>query len=525
MIGGFETHPAADIFPMMDEAAYAELVADMKEHGLRLPIVRWWSTRPDGTRQQQILDGRNRLRACSDARVTPRFQDVDDATVPDPYAYAISANLARRHLTEAQRAMIAARVYEVYAERAKGRALEGNAKGGKTKSGANLPQTSDRGPRARDEAAAALGVGARSVDHARAVQATGDAGLIGMVDAGQVAVSAAAAVAKLPAEQREEVVARGPSAVKAAAKEQREHQGAPLSEEQREAIVKLMRSGWTRAHVAERFRVAPMEVDAVMAAASVEDEEPEVPDVFQSEAASSKSDLELLDDAPEEDTSSTLPPGERDLAHDQWWTPPELAAEMVRLAGVQPGDHVLEPSAGAGAIVEALLRAGATVEAHELDPRWAMYLRICGRHHVSHDPRWTSGQVDVVEGNYLEAPAAEPPGDWQRAFKRAVINPPYKGGLDGLFLGRVLDEADVVVALLRVNALCGQERYRTVWEKHGGRCAAIHPLVIRPDFTGSDRGGEGQGAKSDFVVLVFGAEDLGERAPVRHLADRYGGRA
>ncbi len=40
-----------------------------------------------------------------------------------------------------------------------------------------------------------------------------------------------------------------------------------------------------------------------------------------------------------------------------------------------------------------------------------------------------------------------------------------------------------------------------------------------------DRGPVAAGYDSDFVVLVFGREDLGERAPVRHLVARYGGRA
>lgn len=319
----------------------------------------------------------------------------------------------------------------------------------------------------------------------------------------------------------------------------------PIAAHVVEGIRSMARGGWSVERIARNYRMGVDEVNAVLSGAPLVVEECDTCGELETEcscdAESPSSDVE------ESDAGEHQPPPARDLAHDQWWTPPELAREMVRLAGVQPGDHVLEPSAGAGAIVEALLEAGATVEAHELDPRWASYLRICGRHDVSDDPRWTSGQVDLQEGNYLVSePAAERVrypqletarrgerlakgatrrGAGSRAFARAVINPPYKDGQDGLFLGRVLDEADVVVALLRVNALCGQGRYERVWSRHGGRCTRVLPLVIRPDFTGSDRGSEGSGAKSDFVVLVFGAEDLGERAPVRHLAARYGGKA
>lgn len=284
---------------------------------------------------------------------------------------------------------------------------------------------------------------------------------------------------------------------------QREHKGKQLAADDHAAMRALRTGGWSREALGERFRVELHEVDRI-----------------------------LKEQAPPQD--GTPAAGERDIAQDQWWTPAALAQVMVELAGVQPGDHVLEPSAGSGAIVEALLAAGATVEAHEKDPRWAAYLRICGRHEVDEDPRWMSGQVDLYEGDYLASP---PPAErvWPdlettvqprrggARFVRAVINPPYKDGLDGLFLARALEEADHVVALLRVNALCGQDRYRRVWEKHGGRCTKVLPLVIRPDFTGSDRGSEGNGAKSDFVVLVFGAEDLGERAPMRHLTQRFGG--
>lgn len=51
-------------------------------------------------------------------------------------------------------------------------------------------------------------------------------------------------------------------------------------------------------------------------------------------------------------------------------TPPQLAAELVRRAGVGAGMRVLEPSAGNGAIVRAILAAGCqSVAAVELDQR------------------------------------------------------------------------------------------------------------------------------------------------------------
>ena len=95
------THPAADLFPVLEGPAFDALAADIQAHGLRVPIV----IHPDGT----LLDGRNRLRACEAVGVTPAFETWTGelGTETD---YVISLNLARRHLDESQRAMVAARL-------------------------------------------------------------------------------------------------------------------------------------------------------------------------------------------------------------------------------------------------------------------------------------------------------------------------------------------------------------------------------------------------------------------------------
>jgi hypothetical protein len=86
-------HDAAGIFPMMDAARYAELVADIGTNGLVHPIVLC-----DG----KILDGRNRYRACLEAKVEPKFIDF----AGNPFDYAWSANAQRRDLVAEQRAAI-----------------------------------------------------------------------------------------------------------------------------------------------------------------------------------------------------------------------------------------------------------------------------------------------------------------------------------------------------------------------------------------------------------------------------------
>lgn len=91
-----EIHPAAAMFPLLDGKQFDDFVADIEKHGLAKPI----ELLPDGA----LIDGRNRLRACEELRIEPKFVTVSPES---PAAYAISANKHRRHLTSAQRAAIA----------------------------------------------------------------------------------------------------------------------------------------------------------------------------------------------------------------------------------------------------------------------------------------------------------------------------------------------------------------------------------------------------------------------------------
>ncbi|WP_435059126.1 ParB N-terminal domain-containing protein [Streptomyces sp. bgisy060] len=82
---------------MLDEEELQALADDIREHGLRKPVVL------DST--GRILDGKNRLRACEIASVEPTYTTYDG---DDARAYVLSANSRRRHLTKGQLAMIAA---------------------------------------------------------------------------------------------------------------------------------------------------------------------------------------------------------------------------------------------------------------------------------------------------------------------------------------------------------------------------------------------------------------------------------
>src|SRR3954463_11995565 len=92
-------HEAANLFPMMDEAALTELAADIKANGLRDPIWR----HPDG----RIIDGRNRWLACQRGGVECRARTYSPE-VETIIPFVVSRNRHRRHLTTAQRAAVAA---------------------------------------------------------------------------------------------------------------------------------------------------------------------------------------------------------------------------------------------------------------------------------------------------------------------------------------------------------------------------------------------------------------------------------
>jgi len=173
-MSALEFHPLADIFPLVEGAEFDELVADIREHGLHEPIVVF---------EDKILDGRNRYRACEAAGLEPTFTVY---TGDDPVAYVISLNLRRRHLSESQRAMVAAKLATL-------------------KLGDN--QHSEGLPIGRSSEL--LTVGERSVARAREVQEYGAPELIHAVEQGAVSVSAAADVAMLPQQNQREIVARG----------------------------------------------------------------------------------------------------------------------------------------------------------------------------------------------------------------------------------------------------------------------------------------------------------------------------
>jgi len=114
-------------------------------------------------------------------------------------------------------------------------------------------------------------------------------------------------------------------------------------------------------------------------------------------------------------------------------TPPTLAVYAVSLAGIRPGDRVLEPSAGTGSLVDALVAEGARVTALELQGDRAAYLRAA----------WAPRGVNVRAGDFL-AYMAENLADDGGPFDAVVMNPPFSVG------GRRYTDVDHVRHALRL---------------------------------------------------------------------------
>ena len=183
----YNPHPLANIFPLMAADEYVALKSDIRQYGLREAI---WIL--DG----QILDGRNRFKACQEVGVTPILKEYEG---DDPTAFVVSLNLKRRHLSESQRAMVAAKLANM--PRGGDRPSEKDS----NFESANLP---NRIPEiSQSEAANLLNVSPRSLRTANKVKEQAEPELVEAVANGQVSVSAAAMATALPREEQQAIMA------------------------------------------------------------------------------------------------------------------------------------------------------------------------------------------------------------------------------------------------------------------------------------------------------------------------------
>jgi ParB-like chromosome segregation protein Spo0J len=97
-IGDYLVHPAAQLFPLLDEASedFAKLKNSIADHGQQVPIV---------VRDGVLLDGRNRLRACLALGILANVEEYSGTLLPSELVGDL--NLNRRHdLSPEERARI-----------------------------------------------------------------------------------------------------------------------------------------------------------------------------------------------------------------------------------------------------------------------------------------------------------------------------------------------------------------------------------------------------------------------------------
>lgn len=200
--------------------------------------------------------------------------------------------------------------------------------------------------------------------------------------------------------------------------------------------------------------------------------------------------------------TATAPTTPEDLS--QWFTPRDLATDLVEWAGIKDTPQVtgppfvLEPSAGDGAFVEPLLLAGCRVVANDIDPK--MVARMTERF-GNHPGLITLEVSDFIDlgSNVGRAP---PQFDW------VVLNPPYENGQDTAHIALACEIGQRVLALVRTPALHGVERYERIWSRYPVAKVAILPA--RPSFflAGKATGGP----RHDFCAVVI---DKGHVGPAR----------
>jgi hypothetical protein len=174
-IAGYSVHPAADIFPLIEGAEFDSFCEDIGTHGLMDPVI-------IDAASGQLIDGRNRVRACGRLGIEVAETRYHGA---DVVHFVISHNLHRRHLTDSQRAMIAGKLAT------------------RTRGGLSYER-----PPSTSEAAALLGVRVGTVGRAKVIHRDGTPDLVDLVSAGKAPVATAARVAELSSDQQDDYAAR-----------------------------------------------------------------------------------------------------------------------------------------------------------------------------------------------------------------------------------------------------------------------------------------------------------------------------
>ena len=172
-------HTLAKLFPPMSDYEFELLQDDIKTNGCHTPLWLY---------DDMIIDGRHRFAACEELGITPEYKTFA-GTEEEMLAFVISQNLHRRHLSETQRATVAAELANM---------TIGNPKGKKTTTSITQPTS-----------ARMLNVSQRSLSSAKVIKDNGSPLLKDKVAKGEITVSAGEKISKLPYEKQDKAIKKG----------------------------------------------------------------------------------------------------------------------------------------------------------------------------------------------------------------------------------------------------------------------------------------------------------------------------
>lgn len=188
----------------------------------------------------------------------------------------------------------------------------------------------------------------------------------------------------------------------------------------------------------------------------------------------------------------------------QFFTPPALALRMVGSLGDAPIRTVLEPSCGLGALIKPMIARGCGrgLQASIANPMVITAVDVDAR-----NIDWCIENIRDVATcrmqwrlhDYLTMPAPA------ERYDLSISNVPYNKdpddnvALDGKFLGKMIDECERIITLIRTTSLNGAKRYEQVWRHCDGRDSLwivrkVSACIARPNCGGD-------GGKIDFSVV------------------------
>lgn len=169
MHGALPFHPLSNAYRLMKGVEYDALVENIRQRGLISPITLY---------EGQVLDGRNRQRACLDSGqplLTVAYEG------DDPLGHMLALNSHRRHDSESQRALAASRLATLE------RGRPGNA---------------HQCAITQDEAADRFNVSRRIIQYARTALDGAEPEIVEAVEDGEMTVKVAATLAGQPREKQ-----------------------------------------------------------------------------------------------------------------------------------------------------------------------------------------------------------------------------------------------------------------------------------------------------------------------------------